>query len=71
VIGTYTYFIYPAIRTTKVQTNKINCYIPSIGNYLDSNFIDMEFTWLYSEDAANRFAAYTDPDASTPPPAES
>lgn len=71
VIGTYTYFIYPAINTTKSQTNKINCYIPSIGNYLGSNFIDMEFTWYYSTDAANRFAAYTDPDTSTPPPVES
>lgn len=70
VIGTYTYFIYPAINTTKSQTNKINCYIPSIGNYLGSNFIDMEFTWYYSTDAANRFAAYTDPDTSTPPPVE-
>ncbi len=62
-IGTYTYFIYPASTYTTPQTNKINCYIPSIGNYLDSNFTDIEIKWQYSTDAANRF----EPLISTPP----
>ena len=67
VIGTYTYFIYPPIESVVEQTNNIKCYIPSVGNYLDSNFTDIKITWRYSADAVNRVSGSTDPGGSIAP----